>query len=439
MPPVWPQAFDTRAFSWKGDTELNRDFEEEKRCNGNHNTPVLPGRVDGITKEELDAIIAAGLSEGPTLDLKRALPLDTPAAKQEFARDVVAFANRLGGDLVIGVEETKGIASAAIGVPIPDKDAFELQIQQIVRDSIRPRLAPLRVGFVDGYPGGSVVVIRIGASASTPHLARSDGLTGFYARHGRQNVQMDIEELRRAFAASDSLRSDINEFLQDRIEAINEWRAQEREDDGPRCIIHILPLDLRHHKLPLSLKEAADLLEKRLQADFRAAQWRDFVSPIYRLEGLYVWEPRYNPLLILRSGAIEFSRPVGYQESSTSPVLLNNFSLKWLYSDIFLLLKVAVTLETVLPVMVSLSYVGLSETRFGVSHFLSRHLEPGKSVMELDKLVLPPVLIEDDSVTQFDIAELVKPALDMLVQCYGFSEWETPKEFRREAIGPSDP
>lgn len=93
--------------------------------------------------------------EHATFDLK------AKASTKGFhlAKDVAAFANHLGGTLLIGVAETNGVVSAL--TPLTDADANDAQnaISRAVRDRCSPR--PL-VDFVRlAVPGGGVLAVNV--------------------------------------------------------------------------------------------------------------------------------------------------------------------------------------------------------------------------------------------------------------------------------------
>jgi len=115
--------------------------------------------------------------EGPKLDFKQILHLNTESEKKELTKDVIAIANSRGGRgyILFGVEDkTKRI----IGV---DPGCFsEEQIQQIIYNRSDPPV-PVRVDFVE-YEGATLAVITVFKSRHRPHQMLQNG--AFYIRRG---------------------------------------------------------------------------------------------------------------------------------------------------------------------------------------------------------------------------------------------------------------
>jgi predicted HTH transcriptional regulator len=65
---------------------------------------------------DIEALISSELREGKRVDYKRDLPGNSESQKKEFLYDVSSFANTVGGDLIIGVEEENGVPSRVIAV-----------------------------------------------------------------------------------------------------------------------------------------------------------------------------------------------------------------------------------------------------------------------------------------------------------------------------------
>ena len=109
---------------------------------------------------------------------------DTVELKQEYIKDIrkeiVAFANTVGGTIYIGVDDT----GAVIGLDNPD--VVMLAVLNMARDSIRPDIMGfIRCGIQD-IADKKVVEIRIQKGPDRPYYLRDKGLTpgGVYIRNG---------------------------------------------------------------------------------------------------------------------------------------------------------------------------------------------------------------------------------------------------------------
>lgn len=115
--------------------------------------------------------------EGPKLDFKATLHLNTESEKKEMTKDVIAMANSRGGRgfILFGVEDkTKRILGIDPG------DFKEEQIQQIIYNRSDPPV-PVTVDFV-GYKGKMLAVITVFKSRHRPHQMLQTG--AFYIRRG---------------------------------------------------------------------------------------------------------------------------------------------------------------------------------------------------------------------------------------------------------------
>ena len=76
--------------------------------------------------------------EGRTLDYKQDV---YEKENGEFAKDVSAMANTLGGHIIIGVAETGGIPTALCGIGVgQDPDKQITRLEEIARTWLEPRL-----------------------------------------------------------------------------------------------------------------------------------------------------------------------------------------------------------------------------------------------------------------------------------------------------------
>ena len=122
---------------------------------------MLPDQLDSIDESHLNALVTDGVRESRSLEFKAELLLATDSNKKEFLADVSALANGGGGDLVLGIEDDNGAASAVSGLDSFDPDKDTLRIESVVRDGIAPRIIGRRVRRVALTSGRPVVIIRV--------------------------------------------------------------------------------------------------------------------------------------------------------------------------------------------------------------------------------------------------------------------------------------
>ena len=95
-------------------------------------------RLDAVTEADLQALIDHEVRESRTLDYKRDWPTERDA-RVEIAKDVCAFANSLGGDLVFGIREEGGAAAGIVPLRLSNLDADLLTLTNALHDLLESR------------------------------------------------------------------------------------------------------------------------------------------------------------------------------------------------------------------------------------------------------------------------------------------------------------
>src|SRR5208282_1661978 len=99
---------------------------------------MLPWPLRNLTEENLRESKANERTESQSLEYKRLMLGNTPDEKLELLKAVSAFANTLGGDLVLGIDAPDGVPTDIIGIPSSEIDKFKLKLESIVRDNLEP-------------------------------------------------------------------------------------------------------------------------------------------------------------------------------------------------------------------------------------------------------------------------------------------------------------
>jgi len=101
---------------------------------------MINNKLCDINEEIIQSLKTNETPESRTLEYKKEISLEKREQKKEFLADVSSFANTLGGDLIIGIEEKKGIPIKINGIPIDDIDSYKNRLDSIIRDSIIPNI-----------------------------------------------------------------------------------------------------------------------------------------------------------------------------------------------------------------------------------------------------------------------------------------------------------
>jgi len=155
--------------------------------------------------EGLKDFLERQIIEGPHLDYKRALTEGSPEKRnREFLKDVVAFANANGGDLLIGVKEpADGILVEDRAVGVEDGESLARDLERLLASGvIDPRIPGLLIHPVELPNGRWVIVVHIPPSSAKPHMVTYKKQTYLVQRHSESNQPMTSFDIREAVLAS---------------------------------------------------------------------------------------------------------------------------------------------------------------------------------------------------------------------------------------------
>ena len=122
-----------------------------------------------------DFATLVGLSESRYLDFKSAPVGTSYEDRREFLADVSSFANASGGDLVFGITEQDGAASAAPGITVADADKEKLRLGGLIRTGLEPRLTYFEIEWVQVNGNLGYLVVRVPRSWTAPHRVTLQG------------------------------------------------------------------------------------------------------------------------------------------------------------------------------------------------------------------------------------------------------------------------
>ena len=202
---------------------------------------MLPYTLSNIDASTLEEICRQQFSESATLDFKRAIPGRDGGGTFEIAKDVSAFANADGGDLVYGIDEKDGAASSVTPIVGESADDAERRLRQVIDASIEPRLA-VQVKAIE-VGSGYVLILRVARSFDGPHCVRKDNQRRFALRNGTSTSDMSYDQIRTAFGRTATLGEQARQFFASRIEAIEQGRTWRPMEPGrPIAVFDFVPL-----------------------------------------------------------------------------------------------------------------------------------------------------------------------------------------------------
>lgn len=201
---------------------------------------MIPKPLERVEGTDIDLLLAGNVQEGRAIDYKRDLPGGSDSDRKEFLADVSSFANTVGGDLVIGIDEAGGLPTRIVGAVAADLDEDIRRLDGIILSGLDPRIR-YAIRPVPSSGRVTVLVIRIEQSWIGPHRVTLKGHDKFYARNSAGKYALDVEELRRAFLYNATVVKRIRAFRAERLIEISRDQTPVAVRQGARLVLHFVP------------------------------------------------------------------------------------------------------------------------------------------------------------------------------------------------------
>jgi hypothetical protein len=203
---------------------------------------MLPKALDGVTSKDIQDLCENRVLESRSLDFKTNAIGTSERDKREFLADVCAFANASGGDLVLGVRTKDGAADEVCGADVANPDEEKQRLINLVRDGLEPRVSGLDTKWLSIGGTRGVMVVRIPRSWLAPHRVTFLKDMNFYVRNPAGKHPMSVDELRQHFLAGREMAERLRALRDRRISAIVEKDMPLALHDGPKVVLHFVPL-----------------------------------------------------------------------------------------------------------------------------------------------------------------------------------------------------
>jgi predicted HTH transcriptional regulator len=164
-----------------------------------------------VDKAALETLRTDAVCEGRQLDYKEQLPGGSDDDRREFLSDVASFANAAGGDIIFGIRERRdeqgkatGEPDTLVGITGLNLDSVRLQLENIIRDGIAPRIAGVIFHEIPRSPDPPCLLLRVPRSWIGPHMVIFKNLSRFFSRNSGGKYQLDVGEIRIGFLAAET-------------------------------------------------------------------------------------------------------------------------------------------------------------------------------------------------------------------------------------------
>jgi len=378
--------------------------------------------LGSITAEDILSLECEEVPEGKHLDYKECVYMDDAHGKDEFRKDVTAFANASGGDIVLGIKEASvnsGDEVRQIGQIVGLKDfkeeATKQRLYALLKDCIQPRLPGVDIRSVNIADKGYVLIIRIPRSFNPPHQVtmRGKDIVGqfqFWVRRGADNVRMDVDELRNAFLMSETQAERIRSFRMERLGKILAEDTFLPMEAGAKVVLHLVP----QNAFGLGSRYDINTIAESLDA---LRLWGVNRRPNF--DGIVAWsEDRnvgYTPaekyIQVFRNGVLEIVTTDYFGVFGAQPRLNSKDLIYDMVEHLPKALNVQKELGVQSPVFLMLSLINVKE--YGLTH--TNVFQP----LERAVLQLPEEICETFDV---DAKAVLRPSFDMIWNAAGYEQ-----------------
>ena len=367
---------------------------------------------DAVSEDDLQTLVQAGVPEGPRLEFKQETYGNSEKQKKEFLKDVSALANSQGGHLVLGVEESDGVATAITALGVTDADKELLRLEQLARAGLEPHVSGLKMKAIPIHSGGHVLLVRVPRSWNSPHRVKAQGDNRFYARHSTGVYQPDVQELKGMFNDAASALEHARSFRDERITEIQTNTDENRLAGGGRLILHVLPVAALSGRTMVDLEQI-----KSMRTDFRTISQSSTMSAFnyYGYINQDSVDRNTGYTQVFRDGKIEATLS-GLVDERDQSRYINSVYLERSFFSIFpKYIDGLKALGVPPPLIVLLTIEGVRHSRYKIG-FQPWDDEP---LIPEDVLRLPACMIENYG-DETDYHRAVKPMFDTLWNAAGY-------------------
>jgi len=224
---------------------------------------MFPTRLSEVVASEVQAVIQDEAAETLEFELKRGLPAKKGGvdpwmnggklgedAKDELAAEIIAFANTVGGTLIVGIDEDTATKRAKPPLfPVPHCKEAAARLHQAISDRIEPKLPVFEcegvVTEADGTSG--VIIMRALESYLAPH--RHTQNNDCYVRRNDRAEPMSMLEIQEMTRQKARSAADVEKTFKDSSGRFYSWiptntdahihiwgfRASTRSTAPPKC------------------------------------------------------------------------------------------------------------------------------------------------------------------------------------------------------------
>ncbi len=390
---------------------------------------------DEIDEVDLRQLIENNVSEQKTVEYKELLPENNRESKKEFLADVSSFANTVGGHIIFGIKEESGIPVELSGLESDDFDSEILRLENLLRDSIQPRIQGISMKAIPIEGSKPIIFLRIPQSWSKPHVVNFQGHWRFYARNSAGKYPLDVTELQSAFLASTAIIERIKHFRFERISKIVANETPIPLSNSSKVILHLVPF--------VAFESGFSIQVSSLQKE--APSLKPLYSYVgkfrYNLDGIVAYDNRRDEqsegyFQVFRNGIIEIVSESMIDADANGPYIPSIVVERELIDALRTCIDIYKKFQISSPFALMLTFTGVKNCRLAVN--LER-LDPWRQhtyKIDRDPLIISEIMVENYS---DDPANILRPIFDAVWNSAGWpksmgydenGEWGKGPNFR---------
>lgn len=373
---------------------------------------------DSINEDYIQKLVTNGIGEGYELEFKRTYPSQSEQDKSEFLKDVTAFANSFGGDLIYGIMDIEGTASSCLPITDISHDSLKQRLESIIRSGVEPKIIGLQMKEVSCVAGGYLLFIRIPKSWHGPHRVIRTGK--FHARNSSGVYEMGVEQLRAAFLGSDILEKKIADFRGSRNARIIDGGTV---SGMGQCVLHIVPLSFGSSVIDIRKVHQSGFDFAPISGGYQEGLF-NFDGYIVSGSAAKIDQRRRGYTQIFRNGSIEAVQGSMVRVDSRggpSELILEHYKIaRDVIFSIRRYIEALSRLEIGGPYAIMLSLLNIYKTKM----ILNNEWSYNGTALDRDNLIFDPILYETSALGD-GWEDSLKPIYDAWWNAYGYEYCHT--------------